>query len=99
MPTCPKAIEHFMQNNILFAPAKAANAGGVAISAIEMSQNNSLSYLSLEEVDTKLQTIMANIYKDIKKTCDTYKLGDDFISGANILGFKRVASAMIMQGV
>lgn len=99
MPTRPKAIELFMKHKVLFAPAKAANAGGVAISAIEMSQNNSLSYLSFAEVDTKLQTIMANIYKDIKKTCDNYELGDDFISGANILGFERVASAMIMQGV
>jgi len=99
MPTRPEAIELFIKNKILFAPAKAANAGGVAISAIEMSQNNSLSYLSFEEVDGKLKTIMANIYKDIKKTCDKYDLGDDFISGANILGFERVASAMIMQGV
>jgi len=99
MPTRPEAIELFMKHQVLFAPAKAANAGGVAVSAIEMSQNNSLSYLSAEEVDAKLQTIMSNIYTDIKATCDTYNLGDDFIAGANILGFKRVASAMIMQGV
>ena len=99
MPTRPEAIELFVNNKILFAPAKAVNAGGVAISAIEMSQNNSLSYLSFEKVDKKLQMIMNNIYTNIKKTCVEYDLGDDFVAGANILGFKRVADAMIMQGV
>ena len=99
MPTKPEAIEMFQNNDILFAPAKAANAGGVAISAIEMSQNNSLNYLSFEEVDNKLKLIMSNIYKDIRGVCDKYDLGDDFISGANILGFQRVADTMIMLGV
>jgi len=99
MPTRPEAIELFVAHKVLFAPAKAANAGGVAISAIEMSQNNSLSYLSFEEVDAKLQTIMSNIFIDIKATCDKYELENDFMAGANILGFERVASAMLMQGV
>ncbi|WP_295419957.1 NADP-specific glutamate dehydrogenase [Sulfurovum sp.] len=99
MPTTPEAIDLFVQNNIIFAPAKAANAGGVAVSVLEMSQNNSLNYFSAEEVDQKLRNIMSNIYKDIKTTCDEYDLGMDLISGANILGFKRVADAMIAQGV
>ncbi len=99
MPTTPEAIEIFVKHNILFGPAKAANAGGVAVSVLEMSQNSSLNYMSFEEVDQRLQDIMSNIYVDIKKTCDEYDLGMDLISGANILGFKRVADAMILQGV
>ena len=99
MPTTPKAIELFVENKILFAPAKAANAGGVAVSVLEMSQNSSLNYLSFEKVDKKLRDIMSNIYIDLKKTCDEHNLEMDLISAANILGFKRVADAMIMQGV
>ena len=99
MPTTPKGIELFMKNNIIFAPAKAANAGGVAVSVLEMGQNNSLNYMSAAEIDEKLQGIMSKIYKDIKKTCDKYSLDMDLAAGANILGFKRVANAMIAQGV
>ena len=99
MPTTPKAIELFVENKILFAPAKAANAGGVAVSVLEMSQNSSLNYLCFEEVNKKLQDIMSNVYIDLKKTCDEYNLDMDLIAAANILGFKRVADAMIMQGV
>jgi glutamate dehydrogenase (NADP+) len=99
MPTTKRGIELFQEHNIIFAPAKAANAGGVAVSVLEMSQNNSLTYFSNEEVDEKLQGIMSQIYKDIKKTCDDYCLATDLVSGANILGFKRVANAMIAQGV
>ncbi|HHD78334.1 MAG TPA: NADP-specific glutamate dehydrogenase [Epsilonproteobacteria bacterium] len=99
MPTTPEAIEVFQEHNIIFAPAKAANAGGVAVSVLEMGQNNSLKYLSFEQVDKRLQGIMSNIYSDIKITCDAYDLEMDLIAGANILGFKRVADAMIMQGV
>ena len=99
MPTTKKGIELFKKHNIIFAPAKAANAGGVAVSVLEMSQNNSLTYFCAEEVDEKLKGIMSQIYKDIKKTCDDYCLATDLISGANILGFKRVANAMIAQGV
>ena len=99
MPTTPDAIEVFQKNSIIFAPAKAANAGGVAVSVLEMGQNNSLKYLSFEQVDKRLKGIMSNIYNNIKITCDTYDLEMDLISGANILGFKRVADAMIMQGV
>ncbi len=99
MPTTPQAIDLFVKNKILFAPAKAANAGGVAVSVLEMSQNSSLNYLSFEKVDKRLHDIMSNIYIDLKKTCDEYNLDMDLISAANILGFKRVADAMIMQGV
>ncbi len=99
MPTSAEAIEIFQKNKIIFAPAKAANAGGVAVSVLEMSQNSSLNYMGFEEVDERLQEIMSNIYLDIKKVCDEYELGLDLVSGANILGFKRVADAMIMQGV
>ena len=99
MPTTPEAIKLFQEHNIIFAPAKAANAGGVAVSVLEMGQNNSLRYLSFEQVDKRLQEIMSDIYNHIKITCDTYDLDMDLISGANILGFKRVADAMIMQGV
>ena len=99
MPTTPKAIELFVENKILFAPAKAANAGGVAVSVLEMGQNSSLNYLSFEKVDKRLRAIMSNIYIDLKKTCDEHNLEMDLIAAANILGFKRVADAMIMQGV
>lgn len=99
MPTTPKGIELFTHNDIIFAPAKAANAGGVAVSVLEMSQNSSLHYLPSEVVDARLREIMSNIYKDIKDTCDEYCLDMDLIAGANILGFKRVANAMIAQGV
>lgn len=99
MPTTPQAIELFVENNILFAPAKAANAGGVAVSVLEMSQNSSHNYFSFEKVDKRLQDIMSNIYSDLKTTCDEHNLDMDLISAANILGFKRVADAMIMQGV
>jgi len=99
MPTNPKAIDLFLNSGVLFGPAKAANAGGVAVSVIEMSQNSSLTYLSFKQVDKRLQSIMSDIYKNIKAVCDEHDLGDDFISGANILGFTRVADAMIMQGV
>ena len=99
MPTTPKGIELFRKNGVIFAPAKAANAGGVAVSVLEMSQNSSLHYLPFDIVDDRLQEIMSGIYKDIKRTCDEYDLGMNLIAGANILGFKRVANAMIAQGV
>ncbi|MCO4845051.1 MAG: NADP-specific glutamate dehydrogenase [Sulfurovum sp.] len=99
MPTTKLGVELFNKHKIIFAPGKAANAGGVAVSVLEMSQNNSLNYFSEERVDEKLQTIMSQIYKDIKKTCDDYCLELDLVSAANILGFKRVANAMIAQGV
>ncbi len=99
MPTTLEAVDYFKQNGVVFAPAKAANAGGVAVSVLEMSQNHTHNYLCAEEVDAKLRKIMADIYTHIKRTCDEYELEMDLVSGANILGFKRVADAMLAQGV
>jgi len=99
MPTTPEAIELFVKHNILFGPAKAANAGGVAVSVLEMSQNNSLHYLPFDVIDNRLQEIMSGIYTDMKEVCDEHDLGMDLISAANIVGFQRVADAMILQGV
>jgi len=99
MPTTPKGIELFKKHGVIFAPAKAANAGGVAVSVLEMSQNATLHYLPFEVVEARLQEIMSSIYTNIKQTCDEYDLEMDLIAGANILGFKRVADAMIAQGV
>lgn len=99
MPTTPEAVELFQKNEVIFAPAKAANAGGVAVSVFEMSQNSSLHYLTFEQVDKRLQQIMSSIYNDMKSICERYDLGMDLIASANILGFKRVANAMIKQGL
>ncbi|XP_067043878.1 NADP-specific glutamate dehydrogenase-like [Acropora muricata] len=99
MPTQPDAVRVFQKNKVLFAPGKASNAGGVAVSGLEMSQNSLRSAWSREEVDTKLQKIM----KDIDHQCVTYgKLPDgsvDYVKGANIGGFVKVAHAMIDQGL
>jgi glutamate dehydrogenase (NADP+) len=98
MPTEPSAVEALIQNKVLFAPGKAANAGGVAVSGLEMSQNSMFSSWSREEVDNKLQNIM----KDIHTQCIEYgKEGDyvNYIKGANIAGFIKVADSMLDQGV
>jgi len=98
MPTTPKAIEVFQNAKILFAPGKASNAGGVATSGLEMSQNSLRINWTREEVDEKLKSIM----KDIHKSCEKYgQEGDyiDYVKGANIAGFVKVADAMLDQGV
>lgn len=98
MPSTADAIEVFHESKILFAPGKAANAGGVATSGLEMSQNSIRMNWSREEVDEKLQTIM----KDIHSACVSYGAdGDyiDYVKGANIAGFVKVADAMLDQGV
>lgn len=99
MPSTNKAIEVFQSNKILFAPAKAANAGGVATSALEMSQNSLRLNWTFEEVDIKLKDIMVNIYKNMSSTAKEYNMDDNFVAGANIAGFKKVADAMIAQGI
>lgn len=99
MPTSMEAIEYFLANNVLFAPAKAANAGGVATSAIEMSQNSMRFYYTFEEVDRKLENIMKNIFKSCKDAADRYELGNNYAAGANIAAFTKLAEAMIAQGV
>ncbi len=99
MPSTPEAIELFQANKILFAPAKAANAGGVATSALEMSQNSLRLSWTFEEVDERLKNIMVNIYRNMADAAKEYNMQDNFVAGANIAGFKKVADAMIAQGL
>ncbi|MBR5732826.1 MAG: NADP-specific glutamate dehydrogenase, partial [Lachnospiraceae bacterium] len=84
---------------ILFAPAKAANAGGVACSGLEMSQNSMRYMWTFEEVDAKLNQIMVNIFHNIYDASKKYADGMDLVAGANIAGFKKVANAMLAQGI
>jgi glutamate dehydrogenase (NADP+) len=98
MPTTPEAVEHFLENKILFGPGKAANAGGVAVSGLEMSQNSMKLSWSTEEVDAKLHQIMENIHA----ACAQYGTKGEFcnyVKGANVAGFIKVADAMMDQGV
>ncbi|RDU37333.1 NADP-specific glutamate dehydrogenase [Neobacillus piezotolerans] len=99
MPSTLEAIDVFLKNEVLFGPAKAANAGGVAVSALEMSQNSMRLSWTFEEVDAKLQMIMENIYRNSVKAADEYGYPGNLVVGANIAGFLRVADAMIVQGV
>ena len=99
MPTTMDATEYAMENGILFLPGKAANAGGVATSALEMSQNSMRLSWSAEEVDQKLQGIMKDIYKKIDDAAVRYHMKDNFVAGANIAGFEKVVEAMKAQGV
>lgn len=99
MPTDAAATEVFLQNHILFLPGKASNAGGVATSALEMGQNSIRSSWTFDEVDAKLQGIMVNIYHNMKEACEKYNATDNFVVGANIAGFMKVADAMMAQGV
>lgn len=99
MPSTLKAIEIFLQNDILFAPGKAANAGGVAVSALEMAQNSARLSWTFEEVDAKLHQIMINIYQNSVKAAEEYGYPGNLVVGANIAGFLKVADAMIAQGV
>ena len=99
MPSTPEAIHIFQQAGVLFAPAKAANAGGVATSALEMSQNSQRLSWSFEEVDQKLHDIMKGIYHNAASAAAEYGRPGDLVSGANIAGFLKVANAMLAQGV
>lgn len=99
MPSTLKAIEVFLNNQVLFGPAKAANAGGVAVSALEMAQNSMRISWSFEEVDAKLHEIMKNIYQNSMRAAERYGQPGNLVTGANIAGFIRVAEAMIAQGV
>lgn len=99
MPSTLEAIEIFMSHQVLFAPAKAANAGGVAVSALEMAQNSARIAWSFEEVDGKLHQIMQNIYQASIQAAEEYGQPRNLVLGANISGFKKVAAAMISQGV
>ncbi len=99
MPTDAAATEVFLEKHILFLPGKASNAGGVATSALEMGQNSIRSSWTFDEVDAKLQGIMVNIYHNMKEACEKYNAPDNFVVGANIAGFMKVADAMMAQGV
>ncbi|HBL41498.1 MAG TPA: NADP-specific glutamate dehydrogenase [Ruminococcaceae bacterium] len=99
MPSTEKAIEVFRANNILYIPGKASNAGGVATSALEMSQNSARLSWTFEKVDKQLQGIMQNIYGNIADAAKEYNCEDDFVVGANIAGFRKVADAMMSQGI
>lgn len=99
MPSTPAAIEALKKAGVLFGPAKAANAGGVATSALEMSQNSERLHWTFEEVDEKLQHIMTGIVHNSLDAAAKYGLDGDLVAGANIAGFEKVAEAMIAQGV
>ncbi len=99
MPSTPEAIHTFQSAGLLFAPAKAANAGGVATSALEMSQNSMRYSWSFEEVDAKLQGIMVNIYKNASAAAAEYGMKGNLVAGANIAGFLKVANSMLAFGV
>ena len=99
MPSTPEAIEVFQGSGILYAPGKASNAGGVATSALEMSQNSQRLSWTFDEVDKKLEGIMVGIYRNASETAKAFGVEGNFVAGANIAGFKKVADAMIAQGV
>ena len=99
MPSTPDAVNTFLQNGILFGPAKAANAGGVATSGLEMSQNSMRYSWTFEEVDAKLHGIMVNIYKNTAKAAEEYGMKGNLVAGANIAGFLKVANTMMAHGV
>ena len=99
MPSTMEATEVFQKNGVLFAPGKASNAGGVATSALEMSQNSMRLSWTFEEVDAKLQGIMENIFKQADEAAEKYGHPKDYVMGANIAGFVKVADAMLAQGV
>lgn len=99
MPSDLEAINEFLNAGVLFGPAKAANAGGVAVSALEMAQDSSRVFWSFEEVDAKLHQIMKNIYMDSKEAAEKYGFPGNLVMGANIAGFIKVADGMLMEGV
>ena len=99
MPTTLEATRYLQESGLLFCPGKAANAGGVATSALEMSQNSERLNWSFEKVDRKLKDIMVNIFHNVSDAAAEYGVAGDYVAGANIAGFKKVAEAMLAQGV
>ena len=99
MPCTPEAVEVFQEAGVLFAPGKASNAGGVATSGLEMSQNSLRLAWTREEVDQRLEGIMVNIHKNAFETAKKYGREGDYVFGANVAGFLKVAEAMMAQGV
>ncbi|MFC1675963.1 NADP-specific glutamate dehydrogenase [Planctomycetota bacterium] len=99
MPTTPEGIKVFQDSGVLFIPGKAANAGGVAVSGLEMAQNSQRLYWTFERADAELNEIMVNIYKNISQAAEEYGHKNNFVIGANIAGFIKVANAMLAQGL
>ena len=99
MPCTPEAVEAFQAAGILFAPAKAANAGGVAVSALEMSQNSMRFFWSFQEVDDHLKRIMTDLYRSASQAAERYGMAGNLVAGANIAGFLKVADSMLAYGV
>lgn len=99
MPTTAEATEYLQKNGILFIPGKAANAGGVATSALEMSQNSERLSWTFEEVDSKLQGIMIDLFHSIDDAAKKYGFEKNYVVGANIAGFEKVVTAMTAQGI
>ena len=99
MPTTAEATKYLQENGVLFAPGKAANAGGVATSALEMSQNSERLSWSFEEVDSRLKNIMINIFHNLDSAAKKYGFEGDYVVGANIAGFEKVVDAMNAQGI
>lgn len=99
MPTTMDATEYFQKSGVLFCPGKASNAGGVATSALEMSQNSERLSWTFEEVDAKLQQIMVNIFHNLDEAAKKYGMEGNYVAGANIAGFLKVADAMKAQGI
>jgi glutamate dehydrogenase (NADP+) len=99
MPCMPEAIEVLQNSSVLYAPGKASNAGGVATSGLEMSQNSLRLSWTREEVDTRLNDIMVNIHKKTFETAKKFGREGDYVFGANVAGFLKVAEAMLAQGV
>lgn len=99
MPTTLEATEYLQKNGVLFCPGKASNAGGVATSALEMSQNSERLSWTFEEVDSRLQGIMVNIFHNLDEASKKYGMEGDYVAGANIAGFLKVAEAMKAQGI
>lgn len=99
MPSVPSAIHLFQHNDVIFAPGKAANAGGVATSALEMQQNASRAHWSFDKAERKLKDIMKEIHDNTYATSERYGKAGDYVLGANIAGFERVAQAMLEQGI
>ena len=99
MPSTPEAINIFLESKLLYGPGKAANAGGVAVSGLEMSQNSMRISWTREEVDQKLHGIMKSIHKSGLNTARAYGTPGNYVNGANIAGFLKVADSMLDQGV
>ncbi len=99
MPTTPEAVDVFQNAAVLFIPGKAANAGGVAVSGLEMAQNSQRIFWTFDKADAELKNIMITIYKNIRRAADEYGCQDNLVAGANIAGFIKVADAMLAQGL